>query len=74
MILHNNFDVEEVTNFSNKLGNLFTAAIPPMINTMNNHKFTIIKVDIINDLSHIVKYNIGKCRYDEVGNDIIIIK
>jgi hypothetical protein len=60
MKLHNSSDNNLVEKLNDNLSRLFTASIPQEINTQNTHKFSIIKVDLIKDFDHMVKYNLFK--------------
>lgn len=73
MMLHNKTNQHCIDTLHKNLNNEFTTAIPQQINTMNNHKFTLLKVAIINDFNDIVKYNICKKTYESEGIDRIII-
>ncbi len=60
MKLHNNFDQKQVDKLDANLSSLFQADIPQEINTLHKDKFSIIKIDLITDLDHLVKYNLYK--------------
>ena len=61
MRLHNSSNDEQVDQLNNNLLQCFPAAIPQEINTLNNHKFSIVKVDLIKEFAHIAKYKLYKC-------------
>lgn len=73
MILHNKTNQHCIDTLHENLNKEFVSTTPQQINTMNNHKFTLLKVAIINDFNDIVKYNICKKTYIKEGVDKIVI-
>lgn len=76
LMLHNKdiYNSDDVNNLHKSMETCFTATIPQHINTINVNKFSIIKIDVIDDFTSIVKYNESKKVYEEKGSDTIIIK
>ena len=76
LMLHNK-NIENTINVErlhDDITRCFTATIPQHINTININKFSIIKIDVIDDFTNIVKYNESKKVYEEKVSDTIIIK
>lgn len=75
LMLHNN-DVEskaEIDNLHSCIKSCFPSTIPQQIDTLNVNKFSIIKIDVIKDFNHIVKYNESEKVYNKLNSDTIII-
>jgi len=74
LMLHNSESSSCVNTLHNLLKNNFTATIPQKIDTENNNKFSIVKIDIIEDFKHIVKYSQSEIVYKKSNVDTIIIR
>jgi len=73
LMLHNNKVERNNEILRNKMNNTcFSANVPQQIYTEDNNKFSIVKIGIIKNLNHIVKYNESSIIHKRVKANTII--
>jgi hypothetical protein len=65
MRLHNTIDFSRINRFNGELSRQYPATLPQLLATNNKNKFSLINIDIIDDLASIVKYVDGKSIVDK---------
>ncbi len=64
LILHKDHNHIDTHNLKENLKQVF-AVVPQQIRTLNPNKFSLVKIDVIPDFTSLVKYNMGKKRYEK---------
>jgi len=64
LILHKELKEIDTKNLRESLGNVFHV-VPQQIRTLNPNKFSLVKIDVIPNFASLVKYNMGKKRYEK---------
>ncbi len=63
LILHKDHNEIDTQNLKNNLRQVFPV-VPQQIRTLNPNKFSLVKIDVLPDLTSLVKYNMAKRRND----------